>query len=112
MQRTTKRNFTDPDTILDTMERITVNGVDVDGVTLSRVTALPGWVWSVHSKPVHKTDSCQVDHLFYVISGQVNTRDNDGVETEYRAGDLAHIPPGHDGWTVGAEPAVWIEIPH
>jgi len=37
---------------------------------------------------------------------------NDGQEVEFVPGDIAVIPPGHDGWTVGSKPAVWLEIPH
>jgi hypothetical protein len=37
---------------------------------------------------------------------------DDGQELDFAAGDIAHIPPGHDGWGVGDEPTVWLEIPH
>ncbi len=30
----------------------------------------------------------------------------DGQEVEYASGDVADIPPGHDEWVVGNEPAV------
>jgi quercetin dioxygenase-like cupin family protein len=112
MSTTTKRTFSSPDATNSTMEKIRVDVVDIDGTPLSRVTAEPGWRWSVHSKPIQKTDSCQVDHLFYVISGGVGTSDSQGLETVYATGDLAHIRPGHDGWTIGSEPAIWIEVPH
>lgn len=112
MKATTKRNFAKPDATIDAMTRIRIESVDVDGSILSRVTCEPGWMWSVDSKPVQKTDSCQIDHLFYVIEGSVGTRDLDGRETIYAAGDLAHIPPGHDGWTVGDSPVSWVEVPH
>jgi quercetin dioxygenase-like cupin family protein len=112
MNTTTKRSFDEPDTTMGMVEKITVDIVDLAGVRLTRVTAEPGWTWSVHSKPVQKTDSCQMDHVFYMVSGQVAAQDDDGHETDYFAGDLAHIAPGHDGWTIGDEPAVWLEIAH
>ncbi len=31
---------------------------------------------------------------------------DDGTVIEMRAGDLFHIPPGHDSWVVGDEPYV------
>lgn len=34
---------------------------------------------------------------------------DDGTEVEYGPGDVASIPPGHDAWTVGNEPAVFLE---
>ncbi|GAA3776006.1 cupin domain-containing protein [Microbacterium kribbense] len=112
MSTTTKPSFDAPDSTMDMVEKMTAAIVDVGGVKLMRVTAQPGWRWSVHSKPVQKTDSCQVDHVLYVVSGQLATKTDDGTETDYAAGDVAHVAPGHDGWTIGDEPAVWIEIPH
>ncbi|MGH3509361.1 MAG: cupin domain-containing protein [Nocardioidaceae bacterium] len=112
MSTTTKRSFDEPDSTMDMIEKIRLDIADVGGVKLTRVTAQPGWVWSVHSRPVQKTDSCQVDHVFLMVSGRVAAKDDGGTQTDFAAGDLAHVPPGHDGWTIGDEPAVWIEVPH
>lgn len=112
MSTLTKRSFAEPDSTMDMIEKITVDAVDIDGVKLMRVTAEPGWTWSVHSKPVQKTESCQVDHLFFMVSGRVAAEYDGGQKQEFAAGDLAHIAPGHDGWTIGDDPAVWIEIAH
>jgi hypothetical protein len=35
---------------------------------------------------------------------------NDGTEMEFAAGDVYEIPPGHDGWVIGDEPAVGVEV--
>ncbi|HEY4152818.1 MAG TPA: cupin domain-containing protein [Pseudolysinimonas sp.] len=112
MKPTTKRNFVTPDATMDAMEKIKIDIVEIDEMNLMRVTCEPGWIWSVHSKPVQKTELCEIDHLFYVIEGQVGTRDKDGRETVYGPGDLAQIPPGHDGWTIGDEQVSWVEVPH
>jgi hypothetical protein len=37
---------------------------------------------------------------------------DDGKEMDFNPGDMGLIPPGHDGWTVGENPAVWLEIQH
>ena len=63
----------------------------------------PGWRWSEHVKPIAGTDSCQVHHRGYVISGRMHIRMNDGTEDEYGAGDVMIIPPGHDAWIIGDE---------
>jgi hypothetical protein len=34
----------------------------------------------------------------------------DGTEEEFGPGDVGVIPPGHDAWVVGDEPAVVIDI--
>ena len=92
--------------------RVKVEVVTIGGLSFQRDTAQPGWRWSVDVKPVAKTESCQVNHLLYVISGRLHVRTNDGKEMEFNPGDMGLIPPGHDGWTVGDKPVVWLEIPH
>jgi hypothetical protein len=93
--------------------RLTVEIITIGGLTFKRDTAEPGWRWSQDVKPVVKTDSCQINHLFYLISGKLHAKMNDGKEMEFNPGDMGLVPPGHDGWTVGGdEPAVWLEIPH
>jgi quercetin dioxygenase-like cupin family protein len=86
--------------------------VSVNGFTVKRITAEPGWQWSKHIKPVEGGESCQKHHFLYVISGRVRARMDDGKEEEFGPGEAGIIPTGHDGWTVGGEPAVWIEMPH
>ncbi len=36
---------------------------------VGRATFEPGWKWSECVKPIAGTDSCQVEHLGYMISG-------------------------------------------
>jgi len=96
----------------NTPEKLKMEAVTIRGLTVRRVTALPGWQWSKHLKPVQKTESCQKDHLLYIISGRMGVRMNDGKEEVFGPGDVGSIPPGHDGWTIGDNPVVWIEIPH
>jgi len=93
-------------------EKMRMEGVKLRGLSIRRITADPGWQWSKHVKPFQKTESCKKDHLLVMISGRVLVRMNDGKEEEFGPGDVGSIPPGHDGWTVGDQPAVWIEIPH
>ena len=107
-----KKNFNSPDETKKPAEKMKVEVVTVGGLAFQRVTAEPGWQWSKHLKPVVKTESCEKHHLIYVISGKVHTRMNDGKEEEFGPGDVGVVPPGHDGWTAGNEPAVWLEIPH
>lgn len=44
------------------------------------------------------------------ISGNLHVRMDDGTEVDFGPGDAGSIPPGHDGWTIGDEPLVWLEI--
>jgi quercetin dioxygenase-like cupin family protein len=97
---------------VNNFEKLKVETVTIRGFTFRRVTAQPGWQWSKHLRFIQKTDSCQTDHIFYLVSGRLRVRMDDGEEEEFGPGDLGSILPGHDGWTVGDTPAVWIEIPH
>jgi len=95
-----------------TFGKMKVEVITIGGLNFQRNTAQPGWRWSVDVRPVAKTETCQVSHLLYVISGRLHVRTNDGKEVEFNAGDMGLIPPGHDGWTVGDKAAVWLEFQH
>jgi quercetin dioxygenase-like cupin family protein len=106
-----KKSFNQPEQTKQ-IGRVKVESITVGVLNFARDTAAPGWQWSKDVKPVAKTESCQVSHLLYVISGKLRVRMNDGKEEEFNPGDMGLIPPGHDGWTVGDKPLVWLEIPH
>lgn len=87
-----------------------VDVVHLGDVTIGRFTFAPGWRWSTCIQPVVGTESCQVTHVGYAVAGQLGLRLDDGSEQTIRAGDAYTIPPGHDGWVVGDEPFVGIEV--
>jgi quercetin dioxygenase-like cupin family protein len=88
--------------------RIEINRLE--GFTIGRFTFEPGWRWSECIKPVAGTDSCQASHVGYLVSGVLGIRLDDGAERIIRAGESYTIPPGHDGWVVGNEPVICIEV--
>jgi hypothetical protein len=112
MKAMLKMNFDNPDESMQPAEKILVDVITINGLKFQRVTAQPGWKWSIDLKPVFKINSCQVDHLLYMLAGKMGVRMYEGQELEYDAGDFAAIPAGHDGWGVGNEATIWIEIPH
>jgi uncharacterized cupin superfamily protein len=87
-----------------------VEVLNLGGVQVMRATFQPGWKWSECVKPIVGTDSCEVSHLVYTISGQMVVRMNDGSEVEIGPGNVTAIPPGHDAWIVGDEPYVGIDF--
>lgn len=107
-----KKNFDSPDEKMQPAEKITAEIVQIGEWKFQRIIAKPGWKWSIDLKSVFKTESCPIDHLLYMISGKMTVRMDDGQEISYGPGDIAHIPPGHDGWGDGEKATVWIEIPH
>jgi uncharacterized protein DUF861 len=81
-----------------------------NGVTIGRAYLELGWSWEKCIKPIAKTESCQVPHTSYMISGRMRIKMDDGSEEEFGPGDVNHIPPGHNAWVVGNEPVVAIGI--
>jgi hypothetical protein len=79
-------------------------------VICGRATFEPGWRWSENVKPIARTESCQVHHTGYVISGRMKIVMDDGSATEIGPGDAMDCPPGHDAWVVGDEACVIVEI--
>jgi quercetin dioxygenase-like cupin family protein len=84
--------------------------VKIGGATIGRAVLEPGWKWSEHVKPIAKTKSCKAPHFQYHVSGTLHVVMDDGTEKDIKAGEISVIPPGHDGWVVGDEPAVVIDF--
>ncbi len=84
--------------------------VNAPGGVIGRVIFEPGWRWSKDVKPMAGTKSCEMAHSVYVLSGRSHVRMDDGEELEFGPGDYVFIPPGHDGWTVGDEPCVMLDM--
>ena len=87
-----------------------VEVVTVGTCKLSRSTMEPGWRWSECVKPIAGTESCQVQHEGYSVSGALGVRQDDGSEVEINPGDAYSIAPGHDAWVVGDEPWVGVDF--
>lgn len=104
------KRFDNPDETRKFVENGHVDLVNVGGGVVGRATFEPGWKWSEHVKPMAGTETCQAPHLIYVISGRQKVVMDDGTELEIGPGDVTHIPPGHDGWTVGDEPCVALDF--
>ncbi len=77
---------------------------------IGRITLEPGWKWSNDVKSIVNTNSCQLPHTQYAISGRLRVKMDDGTEQEFGKGDAMYIPPGHDAWVVGNEPFVAVDF--
>ena len=77
--------------------------------TLGRGVFEPGWRWSADVKPIAGTDSCQVRHTGFCVSGQMTVQFEDGSEVNVGPGDVVVLEPGHDAWTVGDEACVILD---
>jgi hypothetical protein len=80
------RNLDQPDESR-TPDKTEVNVVRVGGNEVGRFTFQPGWRWSECVKPVAGTDSCEMSHLGYVVSGKIHVVHDDGTTVDVGAGD-------------------------
>ena len=109
MSNATVKRFEKPDEVRD-VPKAKVEVINLGDATAMRGTFEPGWKWSECVKPIAGTNSCEVAHLGYVISGTMVCKMDDGTEIRCTAGEAANIPPGHDAWTVGDEACVMFDF--
>ena len=109
MEQMQKMSFSKPDETRS-FDKGQLELITLGGVTFGRATFHPGWRWKTSVQPIAKTKSCEPPHLSYQISGRLRVVMDDGSAQEFGPGDLALIPPGHDAWVVGDEPAVFIDV--
>jgi class 3 adenylate cyclase/quercetin dioxygenase-like cupin family protein len=102
-----RKRFDRPDEVR-IVERARVELIELGELAVGRAIFEPGWRWSDHVKPIVGTESCQVHHLGYVLSGHLHVEMTDGASLEVVGGDAFEIPPGHDAWVIGDEP--WISV--
>jgi hypothetical protein len=69
-----------------------------------------GFRWSKAMKPIVGTDRCMHAHVGFLARGEIHIEYADGCVMEFKAPQVVAIDPGHDGWVVGKQPVVLIEI--
>jgi Cupin domain len=104
------KNFDSPDETRPFEGNGQAEVLNIGGQVVGKATFEPGWKWSNDVKPIAGTDSCQVSHLGYVLSGRMKIYMDDGSEFEVGPGDVMAIPPGHDAETVGDEACVSLDF--
>jgi mannose-6-phosphate isomerase-like protein (cupin superfamily) len=105
----TARSIDTPDETVS-VDRGRFDVVGIGSMTLGRAELEPGWRWSQSVRSIAGTDSCQLHHHAFVVSGALHIAMNDGSELEVRAGDAFVAPPGHDAWVVGDETCVVLDF--
>jgi hypothetical protein len=84
--------------------------IRIGGAKIGRAIFEPGWRWATSVKPIAKTRTCEAPHFQYHVSGVLRVRLDDGTEFDCKPGDVSLLPPGHDAWVVGHEPAVVVDF--
>lgn len=103
------KDFSRPDEVRSP-DRTTVELVTLGDGEIGRYTFQPGWTWSECIKPIAGTDTCQVEHVGYVVSGTIHVEHDDGTTADVTPGTVYRIGPGHDAQVVGDEPFVAVEF--
>src|SRR5688500_6780083 len=67
----------------------------VGGSTVVRATFEPGFRWSQVLAAKAGTESCQLNHTGYVVSGRLCFAPDEGEEVVLSPGDVFAVPPGH-----------------
>jgi class 3 adenylate cyclase len=102
------KSFEHPDEVFEN-PGVVQQAVTIGDLTVARSTAMPGWRWSVHMRPIVGGKWCQARHVGTITSGSFAFEYPDGTRTELHAGDVYDMPPGHDGYVVGDQPVSVIE---
>ena len=104
-----KASITDPDETKVT-PKSKLQLVTVGGFTMGLRTMEPGWRWSESMKPLAKTETCEMRHIGYMLSGRLGFAMNDGTKLEVGPGEAFDVRAGHDTWTIGLAPAVFLDL--
>ncbi len=104
-----KANISDPDESKVT-PKAKLQLVTVGGFTIGLRTMEPGWRWSESMRPFAKTETCEMRHIGYMLSGRLGFVMNDGTKLEVGPGEAFDVHAGHDTWTIGLVPAVFIDL--
>jgi hypothetical protein len=90
--------------------RVRRESLVLDGVAVTRVTFGAGARWSEDVAPRAGTTSCRAPHVAIVLSGRLRVRMDDGAVEDFGRNDVMLLPSGHDAWTLGDEPCVFVEL--
>jgi hypothetical protein len=90
--------------------KIKKESVILQGVTVTRVTFDVGAKWSNDLKEYAGTESCRLPHVAVVLSGTLRVVMDDGSQQDFSKNDVMLLPPGHDAWSIGNGPCVFVEF--
>ena len=91
-------------------EKISIQKVNLNGISFVKVTIQPGWNWKEHMSEIAGTEWCENRPVGLVVSGKYHAKHNDGTEFDILPGQAYVVEPGHNLWVVGDEPVVAYEF--
>lgn len=84
--------------------------IRVGALALGYAEVAPGFRWSTHLRQESDEQLCQVHHLQLLLSGRFAVQMAGEEVVEMEPMEVFDVPPGHDAWVVGDEPAVLLDF--
>lgn len=109
MGRIERKSVKDPDEVRE-LPALTLNLLRVGSLALGYATVEPGFRWSTHLRKETDEPLCQIHHLQLLLSGRFAVEMDDGEYAEIGPNEIFDVPPGHDAWVIGDEPAVLLDF--
>ena len=109
MGRIQHKSLNEPDQARE-FQLMNLDIVQVRSLTVGRGTVQPGFRWSRHMRRATDEAMCQVHHVQILLSGRFAVQMDDGEYVEIEPMEVFDVPPGHDAWVIGDEPAVILDF--
>jgi class 3 adenylate cyclase len=103
------RSFDEPDVVRE-FPYMRSQLVQIGSIAVGHATLEPGWRWTTSIGPAIGDALCQVHHVNLILSGRIRFEMEDGEAAEFGPNMVIDVPPGHDAWVVGDEPAVMVDL--
>lgn len=109
MGRIERKRVTEPDEVRE-LPALTLNLLRVGSLALGYATIQPGFRWSTHLRKETDEPLCQIHHLQLLLAGRFAVEMDDSEYVEIGPNEIFDVPPGHDAWVVGDEPAIILDF--
>ena len=109
MGRIQRKSLNEPDELRE-LPHLTLNILRVGSLTVGYGTVKPGFRWSTDLRKETDEPLCQIHHLQLLLSGRFAVEMDDGEYAEIEPNEIFDVPPGHDAWVVGDEPAILLDF--
>ena len=109
MGRIERKSLDDPDEVRQ-LPMLLMHFVRVGALNVGRGIVQPGWRWSTHMRK--ETDEPLCRSTISSSSCRAGSRSSWRMASyaEMKPNDIFDVPPGHDAWVLGDEPAVIIDF--
>jgi class 3 adenylate cyclase len=109
MGRVQHKSFDKPDEVRE-LPFMSLSLLQVGSLAVGLGRVEPGFRWSTHMRKATDERLCQIHHTQMLLSGRFAVQMDDGEYVEIEPNEVFDVPPGHDAWVLGDEPAVILDF--